>query len=90
MKINRNGKEIELTNEELIAASQEYERINMSEDIADEFEKLNIDIVPDERTIEKIADTTENILSKNDMYMQIYWDAIEFAIKTILYNRIDF
>lgn len=84
MKIIRDNKEFELTSIELKAASEEYDRINMREDIADEFDKLEIINIPDEKTIEKIADTTENILSKNDMYMEIYWDAIDFAIKTIL------
>lgn len=84
MKIIRDNKEFELTSIELKAASEEYDRINMREDIADEFNKLEIINIPDEKTIEKIADTTENILSKNDMYMEIYWDAIDFAIKTIL------
>lgn len=82
MKIIRDGKEIELTNDEVYAAYKEYHGDCFREDVLGKIEEAEIDI-PDE-LLDKIIRRAEKTLDNNDSYWESYWMSIEYAIDSVV------
>lgn len=84
MKIIRNGVEIELTNEELRQAHDEYTNYCRIEDILDNIYDnygILLDREKNEKLLNSIAERSEDILSKNDGYYERFWDSVGAAIE---------
>lgn len=84
MKIIRDGKEYELTNEEMYEAYQEEKRAYLIEDILGKAEDMEIKI--DNDIIGIIADRAERTLDHNDSWYESYWMSIEYAIENTIQN----
>lgn len=89
MKIIRDGKEIELTKEEIMEAGCEYERIYRIEDLVNNAEL--IDIEPDENKRTKLAKEIdpmfEEYLSYSDEYNDVYWKVARWAIRDYMEEK---
>lgn len=84
MKIYRDGNPIELTLSELREASDEYSLQCKMEDIKSEIaQNPNLPMITnfDDTDIQVIAERTEIMLSKNDLYYDAYWASINNAIE---------
>lgn len=77
MKIIRNGKEFELTQEELRKAYEEKHMEYLKEDVTSQLEEdENLNDVD----IELIAERFEDALGHNDGYWDRYWDTMAYVI----------
>lgn len=77
MKIIRDGKEFELTQEELRKAYEVKNMEYLMEDVTCKIED-EFDLDDDELAI--IVERFENALEHNDMYWDCYWDTMEYVI----------
>lgn len=85
MKIIRDGKEIELTNNEVYAAYKEYHGDCFREDVLGKIEEAEMDI--SDELLDKIIRRAEKTLDNNDSYWESYWISIEYAIEETLKNN---
>lgn len=81
MKIIRDGKEFELTFQEIIQAHQEYEFGCMVEDIKDAYEQGEYEVELSEKQIQEIASYALHRLNKNDNYFEAYWDSVNYTLE---------
>ena len=79
MKIVRDGKEFELTQEELRMAYTEKHMEYLKEDIVFQAESNEIEL--DESDLNTIAERFEDALGKCDGYWDYYWGVMEYVIK---------
>lgn len=79
MKIIRDGKEFELTQQELREAYMEKHMEYLKEDVSSQAESDEIEL--DESDINVIAERFEDALGKSDGYWDHYWGAMEYVIK---------
>lgn len=79
MKIVRDGKEIELTNEELYAAHRIVERENLLDDITSKSEGMGKPITRE--MAETIVDRVDKAISNNDGYYECYWLSIQYVLE---------
>jgi hypothetical protein len=82
MKIVRDGKEIELTHDEVYTAYREYHTDCLKEDILGTISQMEVE-VPDE-LMNKIMARAEKTLDNNDSYWESYWMSIEYAIDSVV------
>jgi hypothetical protein len=78
MKIIRDGKEFELTQQELREAYTEKHMEYLREDVASQAESDEITL--DEGDLDIIADRFENALGKCDGYWDHYWNVMHYVI----------
>ena len=78
MKIIRDGKEYELTQQELREAYMEKHMEYLREDVASQAESDEIKL--DECDFDIIADRFENALGKCDGYWDHYWNVMSYVI----------
>lgn len=81
MKIVREGKEIELTWQELFEASQEYQHDCMFADVAQKADEMEIELNMGQ--IERAGRIAQKALDNNDSTSESYWMAIECAIEEV-------
>ena len=81
MKIVREGKEIELTWQELFEANQEYQRDCMFADVAQKADEMEIELNMGQ--IECAGRIAQKALDNNDSTSESYWMAIENAIEEV-------
>ena len=79
MKIYRDGKEFELTQEELRMAYTEKHMEYLKEDVASQAESNEIEL--DESDLNTITERFEDALGKCDRYWDHYWGVMEYVIK---------
>lgn len=83
MKIKRNvgvcEMDIELSYEELRKAHEEYDFINERQDMLDCASAEGITL-PEDFPFEDALIEAEHFRSKNDYYMESYWDSIKMAM----------
>lgn len=88
MKIYRDGQAIELTPKEIQQAYEEQRDEYFGEDVCDRLqEEYNINPNRGDVNWEEIALIAQELLADNDMYNDIYWDAIHTAIKAYLKGK---
>ena len=80
MKIIRNGKEFELTAEELRKANEEYELECMVEDVKSMCKQENYEAYNEEQ-LQEIAKLVSRNLSRNDSYYEVYWETVRYTLK---------
>ena len=85
MKIVRDGKEFELTWEEMHNAYQEYHHDCLKEDILGKAEGMEVEIPA--ILMDKVLRRVEKTLDNNDSYWESYWISIEYAIEYVLENN---
>ena len=85
MKIIRDGKEIELTYNEIRDAYNEYHSSCLKEDIEGKAEEMEVKI-PDE-LMDKVMYRAEKTIGNNDSYWESYWMSIEYAIDYVLEEK---
>lgn len=79
MKIIRDGKEFELTQQELRDAYIEKHMEYLREDVASQAESDEIEL--DESDCDTIAERFEDALEHRDGYWDHYWGVMEYVIK---------
>lgn len=82
MKIIRDGKEIQLTDNEIYNAYKEYHRDCLKEDILSKADEMEVEI-PDD-LLNKVLHRVDKTLVNNDSYWEIYWMSIEYTIEDVL------
>lgn len=83
MKIYRDGKEIELTNEECRKIYDELDREYRKEDILGKLEDMELELdVTDE-----LIDRVDHVLGNNDGYWESYWLTIEYVIEEYMKEK---
>ena len=79
-KINGNDTiTVELSNEELRQAHEEYEFIKLKEEIQDVADSRDIDL-PDDFPFEEAVEDVKHYRKKDINYMAGYWGAISFVL----------
>lgn len=83
MKIIRDGKEIELTREEIISAGWEYDQICRIEDLASVYELCELEPNEEKRIdlAKEIEPLFDRYLGLNNTYWEAYWETANMAIK---------
>lgn len=81
MKIYRDGKEIELTAEELRMAYEEKHREYFTEDAKSSAEGMELEEDFDESDYNELAWRFEKALGRNDSYWDSYWCTMENVIE---------
>ena len=81
MKIYRDGKEIELTAEELRMTYKEVEFRYYVEDVKSRIDDMELDCDLEESDYNIIAQRFYRSLCRNDSYWEDYWCTMENAIK---------
>ena len=79
MKIIRDGKEFELTQQELREAYTEKHMEYLREDVVSQSELDEIEL--DESDLDIIAERFEHALENCEGYWDYYWSVMEYAIK---------
>lgn len=89
MKIIRDGKEIELTKEEIMEAGCECERIYRIEDLMNSAELIEIEPDENKRTklVKDIAPMFEEYLSYSDEYNEAYWKTARWTIRDYMEEK---
>ena len=80
MKIIRDGKEIELTAEELRAAYEEKHHEHFVEDVQSSIDGMGIDKELDASDCKELAWRFDKALGRNDSYWDSYWCTLENVI----------
>ena len=77
--------QIELTPEEIRRASEIYDKENKINDIIQQMENSDYfsEVEFSEEQLRKIADIFENKLSKNDVYLESYWDSLDTILEQL-------
>ena len=81
MKIYRDGKEIELTTEELRMAYEEKRFEYFAEDVKNSIEGMELEAEFDESDCKELAWRFDKALGRNDSYWDSYWCALENVIE---------
>jgi hypothetical protein len=81
MKIYRDGKEIELTAEELRMAYEEKKLEYFAEDVKNSVEGMELDEEFDVGDYETLAYRFDRALGRNDSYWDSYWFTLENVIE---------
>lgn len=79
MKIYRDGKEIELTAEELRMAYEEKKLEHTNEDVVTKANEMHIDLV--DADVIAITERFERALGKHDTFWDCYWCTMENVIE---------
>ena len=85
MKIIRDGKEIQLTDDEIFNAYKEYHHDCLKEDVLSKAEEMEVEI-PDD-LLNRVLYRADKTLDNNDSYWETYWMSIEYAIEDVLDNN---
>lgn len=85
MKIIRDGKEIQLTDDEIFNAYKEYHHDCLKEDVLSKAEEMEVEI-PDD-LLNRVLYRADKTLDNNDSYWETYWMSIEYAIEDVLENN---
>ena len=85
MKIIRDGKEIQLTDDEIFNAYKEYHHDCLKEDVLSKAEEMEVEI-PDD-LLNRVLYRADKSLDNNDSYWETYWMSIEYAIEDVLDNN---
>lgn len=85
MKIVRDGKEFELTQQELRMAYTEKHMEYLKEDIVSQAESNEIEL--DESDLNTIAERFEHSLERCDGYWDHYWGVMEYVVNEYIYGR---
>lgn len=80
MKIIRDGKEFELTINEISQAYEEYRLDCMIDDVRGEYEQGEYDVDLSEEQLKEIAEWALHNLGKNDDYYESYLMSVECTI----------
>lgn len=83
MTIYRDGKAIELTNEECRKAYDELDREYKAEDIKSRLEMLEIEL----DNVEKLVDRFEHAIGNNDSFWYSYWYSMDYVIEEYLKEK---
>lgn len=86
MKIYRDGKEFELTFNELMSAHEEYELDCMIEDVKSQYAQDEYDVELTDKQIEEVASLALHNLGKNDSYFESYWMSVEYILNDYINN----
>ena len=86
MKIYRDGKEFELTFNEMIQANEEYKLDCMIEDIKSILESGARDVDLSDAQIKEVAIAAVHNLGKNDSYYEAYWMSAEYTLDDYIDN----
>ena len=81
MKIYRDGKEIELTAEELRMAYKEKHMEHFKNDVKGCVEGMELEEEFDESDYDELAYRFDRALCRNDSYWESYWCAMEYVIE---------
>lgn len=81
MKIYRDGKEIELTAEELRMAYEEKHLEYFAEDVKCQVETMELEEDFDESDFNELAWRFDKALGRNDSYWDSYWCTLENVIE---------
>lgn len=81
MKIIRDGKEIELTADELRMAYEEKRLEYFAEDVKSSVENIELEEALDESDCEEVAWRFDKALGRNDSYWDSYWCTLESVIE---------
>ena len=85
MKIIRDGKEIQLTDDEIFNAYKEYHHDCLKEDVLSKAEEMEVEI-PDD-LLNRVLYRADKTLDNNDSHWETYWMSIEYAIEDVLENN---
>ena len=85
MKIIRDGKEFELTWQEIREAHDEWATDDAKEDIRSMAEDLEVEI-PTE-ALDELAHRLDNVVGNDDGYWDSYWCDVEYVIREYLKER---
>lgn len=85
MKIIRDGKEIQLTDDEIFNAYKEYHHDCLKEDVLSKADEMEVEI-PDD-LLNRVLYRADKTLDNNDSYWETYWMSIEYAIEDVLENN---
>ena len=86
MKIYRDGKEYELTFNEMIQANEEYKLDCMIDDVKEQYENGDYDVELTEKQFEEIARFALRAVGKNDSYFEAYWMSVEYTLDDYIDN----
>lgn len=86
MKIYRDGKEYELTFNEMIRANEEYKLDCMIQDVKSVLESGTRDIELSDEQIKEVAAYAVHNLGKNDSYYEAYWMSVEYTLDDYIDN----
>ena len=86
MKIYRDGKEFELTLNEMMNAYEEYKLDCMIDDVKGVYEQGEYDVDLSDEQIKEAAEQALHNLSKNDDYYESYWMSVEYALDNYIDN----
>lgn len=86
MKIFRNGKEFELTFNEMMQAYDEYRLDCMIEDIDSILGSGARDVELSTEQIKEVAKNALHNLGKNDSYFEAYWMSVEYTLDDYIDN----
>ncbi len=81
MKIYRDGKEIELTAEELRMAYEEKHLEYFAADVRGCAESMELEEKFDESDYNELAQRFDRALGRNDSYWDSYWCTMEYVIE---------
>ena len=81
MKIYRDGKEIELTAEELRMAYEEKRLEYFAEDVRNSAEGMELEEELDESDCKELAWRFDKALGRNDSYWDSYWCTLENVLE---------
>ena len=82
MKIIRDGKEYELTWQEVRDAHDKWATSGAKEDIMTTAESMEVEI-PTE-ALDKLASRLDNVVGNDDGYWDSYWNDVEYVINEYL------
>lgn len=82
MKITRDGKEIELTREEMWTVYQAMDAQFKRGDIRERLWQYELEA--DDDTVDRILLRFDRMLGKSDDYYDAYWGVVDLAIKEIM------
>ena len=85
MTIYRDGKAIELTQQELRDAYDKYATDGAKEDIKTTAENMDVDIP--EEVLDELAHRLDNVVGNDDGYWDSYWCDVEYVIREYLKER---
>lgn len=83
MTIYRDGKAIELTNEECRKAYDELDREYKAEDIKSRLEMLEIEL----DNVDELVDRFEHAIGNNDSFWDSYWYSMDYVIEEYLKEK---
>lgn len=86
MKIYRDGREFELTFNEMMNAYEEYKLDCMIDDVKGVYEQGEYDVDLSDEQIKEAAEQALHNLGKNDDYYESYWMSVEYTLDNYIDN----